>query len=206
MNNPEILGWLVLIAGYLVGSILPADRIINRKTGKSMQALEENPGVLSAYRRGGLGVGAFVTIFDISKGIIPLTLIDRLGLGGWWLIAAAAVPVVGHNWPIYSCFRGGGKGLATSLGAACWLGWPSILIGLGVGVVLVLWLRWAPAIGLVGLPIGVINMVLAGMNPYRTWAVVTLILLILLAHIPWLIEEFRAWRESGFLPKIKKSW
>lgn len=206
MQTSPWFALLIVIGGYLLGSLLPAEWIARRTTGKSMRELDENPGGAGAYRKFGLGAAVFVTVFDIVKGILPVALMETLHLDGWWLPAAAAAPVAGHNWPIYSGFRGGGKGMAAALGAVLWLGWPSVLPGLGVGAVLVLWKRWAPWIGVVGFPLGLLGMILGDAQPSRIWALVVLILLMLLRLIPWLTAQLRAWQTNGKFPPPNKSW
>ena len=200
------IGLFVLIGGYLLGSCLPADWVARLKTGHSMQELNENPGAAGAYRKAGFWAAALVTFFDIGKGMLPIALADRFGLSGPWLVASACAPVIGHNWPIYKGFRDGGRGMATAMGGALWLGWPSILPGLGVGAVLVLWKRWAPWIGVVGLPLGFVGMALAGVEASRLWAVVALLFLMLLRQIPWISDQLKNHQNMGkFLPP-NKSW
>lgn len=206
LQTSTFIAVLLVAGGYLLGSLLPADWVVRWKTGHSMRELGENPGGAGAYRKGGFVVGAFVSIFDIAKGLIPVALADRFGLSGGWLIAAACAPAAGHNWPVYKRFRGGGKGMASALGAALWLGWPSILLGLGVGAALVLWKRWAPWIGVVGFPLGLLGMILAGADAERVWAVAVLILVMLLRLTPWMGDQLRAWRATGKFPPPNKSW
>lgn len=206
---PQFPLWVVLaltLGGYLVGSILPAEWFMRRKTGHSAQELDENPGGAGTYRNAGFAAAAFVTIFDIGKGLLPVALADYLGLRGAWLAAVACAPAAGHNWPIYKGFRGGGRGLASVLGAAVWLGWPSILPGLGVGAVLVLWKRWAPWIGVVGLPLGLMGMALAGVELVRLWAVAALILIMLLRLVPWFNDHWQDRRRTGKFTPPNKSW
>lgn len=196
----------IVVGGYLIGSLLPAEWIAQRKIGHSMQELNENPGGAGIYRKAGFWAAVFVILFDIGKGILPVALADKFNIRGGWLVAAACAPVVGHNWPVYSGFRNGGKGMAASLGAALWLGWPAILPGLGVGAVLVLWKRWAPWIGVVGLPLGLVGMALAGIQPARLWAIASLIIIMLLRLIPWLSDQWQTLRKTGKFMPPGKSW
>ena len=206
MQSPVGIPVLIVLGGYLLGSVLPAEWFVRRKTGRSAHELAENPGGAGTYRLAGFWAAAFVSLFDIAKGLAPVALADSMGLEGAWLVAAACAPVAGHNWPIYRGFRPGGKGMAAALGASVLLGWPSILPGLGIGAVLVLWRRWAPWIGVAGLPLGLLGMGLAGMPAARLWGVVGLILLMLLRLAPWLNEQWQARRKTGRFPPPGKSW
>jgi glycerol-3-phosphate acyltransferase PlsY len=201
-----LIALTLVIGGYLLGSILPAEWFLRRKTGHSARELDENPGGAGTYRKAGFAAAAFVTIFDIGKGLLPVALADHFGLSGAWLVAAACAPAIGHNWPIYKGFRGGGKGLASVLGAAVWLGWPSILPGLGVGAALVLWKRWAPWIGVAGLPLGLLGMAAASVEAPRIWAVIALLLVMLLRIVPWFFEQRQARQKTGKFIPPNKSW
>lgn len=184
----SLYAWLIVIGGYLLGSILPADWFIRKKKGQSALDLDENPGGMGTYRQAGSWAAAFVSLFDIAKGILPVALADTFGLHNGWLAAAAAAPVIGHNWPFYKRFRGG-KGLAAALGAIGWLGWPYILPAYILGGAAALWRRWAPMMGLVAFPVGLVLMIMGDVPVERIWATAVISMVLVVRQLPWLWSQ-----------------
>lgn len=116
------MGWLnldwiaVLVTAYLLGS-LPiaylAGRILKGKDIR--QEGDHNPGAENAYRNIGHKTGLAVGALDIGKGIVAV-LIARLITGHEaGEMAAGALAVAGHNWPVFLQMRGG-RGAATTVG------------------------------------------------------------------------------------------
>ena len=120
---------LCILGGYLVGSFSIA-RLMTRifAPGKDLGAVElpdrntdgtfqlKTVGATTASMILGPKIGGLIGILDILKGALP-TLIVRLIFPDqpYFLFTGAAV-VVGHIWPIYYRFRGGG-GLSPALGS-----------------------------------------------------------------------------------------
>jgi glycerol-3-phosphate acyltransferase PlsY len=196
MQTFDFTALLIVASGYLLGSILPAELIVRHKTGRSMHELDDNPGGAGTYRKAGLAAAAFVSVFDIAKGIVPVALADALGFKGWWLAAAASAPVVGHNWPVLLRFRGG-KGLAAAIGAIGWLGWPYILPAYLLGGLAVLWRRWAPMMGLVAIPLSLLLMGWAGLPGERLLAVLMIVVVLVIREIPWLWAQYQERARAG---------
>lgn len=116
------MGWLnldwiaALVTAYLLGS-LPiaylAGRILKGKDIR--QEGDHNPGAENAYRNIGREVGLAVGALDIGKGIVAV-LIARLITGhDAGEMAAGALAVAGHSWPVFLQMRGG-RGAATTVG------------------------------------------------------------------------------------------
>ncbi|MFA5337394.1 MAG: glycerol-3-phosphate 1-O-acyltransferase PlsY [Candidatus Omnitrophota bacterium] len=113
---------IFLIFTYLIGSI-PFGLVITyfvkgidiRKSGSG------NIGATNVVRVVGKKWGILVFVLDFLKGLFPL-LLARFILNPTnpIYIASAILSVSGHNWPIFLKFKGG-KGVATSIGAACGL-------------------------------------------------------------------------------------
>ncbi|HOD73592.1 MAG TPA: glycerol-3-phosphate acyltransferase [Candidatus Bipolaricaulis anaerobius] len=111
------LGVGAVVLGYLLGS-LPGALIVGKLRGVNPRTVGTgNPGAANVYRKLGRGWGILVGCWDAVKGILPVWIARALGIGPWWAAAAAAAAVAGHNWPLFFHFRGG-KGVATTLGAA----------------------------------------------------------------------------------------
>lgn len=60
-------------------------------------------------------VGCTIGLLDILKGAVPVLAFKLLYPGEFYFLIAAAFVVVGHNWPVYFRFRGGG-GLSPTYG------------------------------------------------------------------------------------------
>lgn len=106
---------LLLLLAYLLGAI-PTGLIVGklffnkdiRKFGSG------NLGATNTFRVLGKKAGIFVTIFDVTKGVLPaiFPIIYDLDIHGIWFGLAA---IIGHVYPIYLKFKGG-KAVATSAG------------------------------------------------------------------------------------------
>jgi len=111
------MGILALAIGYLIGA-LPFGIVMTklvlgidiRKVGSG------NTGTSNVTRALGIGYGFINAVLDISKGIVPVLIARSMGLSLAWQCGVSLAAVIGHNWPIYTMFKGG-KGIATSFGA-----------------------------------------------------------------------------------------
>ena len=112
-------GWVIpaflIAAAYLVGSI-PTSYLVGR-LAKGIDIREHgsrNIGVSNLTAQVGAYWAAPVITFDILvKGALPVVIAsDRiLGLGLDVEVAAGLAGIVGHNWSIFSGFKGG-RGMA----------------------------------------------------------------------------------------------
>lgn len=73
------------------------------------------PGASGVFRRVGMGWGLLVGLLDLAKGMAAVGIAYGLGLEGWALGAVGAAAVLGHCYPLYFGFRGGG-GILTAAG------------------------------------------------------------------------------------------
>jgi acyl phosphate:glycerol-3-phosphate acyltransferase len=112
---------VIAVISYLFGSISFA-RIISHfvapqvdlnnihmpnEDGSEGQLLK-TVGATTASIKLGPRVGCTIGILDILKGVIPLLIIKLLYPEQFYFLIASVFVVVGHNWPIYYHFRGGG--------------------------------------------------------------------------------------------------
>lgn len=141
--NAWIVYWpLMLVAAYLLGSI-PFAQVIARSKGVDLRkAGSGNVGAGNVTDLFGKGWGALAAFLDCAKGLIPVYLARKagLGLGAAGLVGMAAV--AGHNWSIWMKGRSG-RGLATSAGMlvalnpvlSVWvLGWSMVGWKVGGGI------------------------------------------------------------------------
>ena len=126
MELDIIIGILLIVASYLIGSI-PCGLLIGKLKGKDLrESGSGNIGSTNAVRTLGLKLGLLAGICDLIKGTIIVLLIYLLESQNIWynpfvingdslyaLYGVAAV--IGHCFPVYLKFKGG-KAVATSLG------------------------------------------------------------------------------------------
>lgn len=111
-----ILYWpLLLLGAYLLGSI-PFAQVLGRLKGYDLRvAGTGNVGAGNLTKLAGLGWGLAAGVLDGLKGLVPVWLCLRggLGVGAAGLVGLSAV--VGHNWSFFMKGRSG-RGLATAFG------------------------------------------------------------------------------------------
>ncbi len=104
---------LCLCASYLLGSLV-FGIIYSRLRGEDVRGADL-PGGSGMYRQYGLAVSLTVTALDMLKGALAVYVTQRYAPGWEW--AATFLAVLGHCYPVFFGFNGGG-GIAPFLGAA----------------------------------------------------------------------------------------
>lgn len=122
------------VLGYAAGTIPSADVATRLATGGSVDlraAGSGNPGAANASQVLGARWGAGVMAADIVKAAVASRAGQRLA-GGTGAHVAGTAAVVGHCFPVWRGFKGGGKGVACSVGQ-CLATFPAYLpVDLGV--------------------------------------------------------------------------
>ena len=110
------MSWLIVVLGYLIGSI-PTGYLAGRLLrGKDIRQMGDgNMGAQNAVRQLGARVGVIVGLLDAAKGSLTILLAWAAHVPDISLYLAGAAAVIGHNWPVFLGFRGG-RGEATTLG------------------------------------------------------------------------------------------
>jgi glycerol-3-phosphate acyltransferase PlsY len=113
-----ILYWpLLLAAAYLLGSI-PFAQVIARLRGVDLRRSGTgNVGAGNLTKTMGMAWGITAGVLDGLKGLIPVVLLVRSGLGPGAAGLAGVSAVIGHNWSFFMRGRAG-RGLATAFGLA----------------------------------------------------------------------------------------
>ena len=108
--------WLMILAGYLLGSI-PTAYIAGRMLkGQDIRQLGDgNMGAKNAFLQLGHKVGIAVGIIDAGKGIMAVLIAQAVSLPQVAVLTTGAAAVIGHNWSIFIGFRGG-RGESTTIG------------------------------------------------------------------------------------------
>lgn len=127
-----------LLLAYLLGSI-PSGLVLTRlfSTVDVRSQGSGNIGATNVARVAGPRLGIGTLVADLLKGLLPVLLalaVERAAGAPDALLAAGAAlaAVIGHMFPVYTRFRGGGKGVATAAGAFSAISVWAVLISLVV--------------------------------------------------------------------------
>ena len=117
MTETIIFKIMFVIACYLIGSVcfgyVFAKALKRKDFGK-----EDLPGAAGTYRQLGHKIGIATGFLDMAKGLIPILLAKYvIKLDIYTITIASLAIIVGHNWPIFFKFKGGG-GLSTTIGVS----------------------------------------------------------------------------------------
>lgn len=139
--NEVITGIVVMVIGYLLGSIPSAYIAARLVTGKDIRKLGGgNVGGLNTFREVGAWPALAVGIVDFGKGAAAVAIaywvLGLTDLTQPWVLMASLAAVVGHNWMVWLKFSGG-KGMGSAIGSLVVLmplyGYgPGLLIFLGI--------------------------------------------------------------------------
>jgi glycerol-3-phosphate acyltransferase PlsY len=140
------MAWLVIITGYVLGS-LPTAYIAGRLLkGKDIRQMgDENAGAANVYRELGPAAGILVFVVDAAKGAVVILIAQAANMSQAVVLFSGAFAVVGHNWPVFLGFRGG-RGVSTTIGVLLVLVTvPMLVLALPVILVLILKRNVTPA-------------------------------------------------------------
>lgn len=141
-----VIAVLSAVVGYLLGAI-SFSRIVTRLVAPNLD-LENvkftNPdgtegdrfltvGATTAAMKLGSRVGCTIGILDVLKAFIPTLVFKILYPGEYYFLLTSLFAVIGHNWPIYYRFKGGG-GMSPALGGFLAVDWIGTLIANAAGM------------------------------------------------------------------------
>ncbi len=112
----------IAVLAYLLGSI-PCGLVLTRVFTATdvRRSGSGNIGATNVARVAGHWLGLATLTADVLKGLLPVYLVRSLPAPAadleTWATAAALLAFCGHLYPLYTRFRGGGKGVATGLGS-----------------------------------------------------------------------------------------
>jgi glycerol-3-phosphate acyltransferase PlsY len=110
------MAWLVIITGYVIGSLPTAYLAGRLLRGEDIRLLGDgNMGAGNAYHVLGARVGITVGVIDACKGALAVYIAQVSGMSAAVVLITGTAAVIGHNWPVFLGFRGG-RGEATSIG------------------------------------------------------------------------------------------
>jgi len=114
-SSPIVYWPLLLLGGYLLGAV-PFAQILARLNGVDLRKVgSRNVGAGNLRNAVGLPWALLAGILDGLKGLVPVWLCLRGGLGPGAAGLVGVAAVMGHNWSIFMRGRSG-RGLATAFG------------------------------------------------------------------------------------------
>lgn len=152
------LSLLVLVLSYLLGSIPFGLLFVKLMSGKDLRQVESGrTGGTNAFRAAGFPAGAATAVMDFLKGLLSVWLArllvpsDVVSWGVWIEILAPVAAILGHNYSIFLAERNssgawrlrGGAGGAPTVGGAAGLWWPSALIIIPTGLLILFGVGYA---------------------------------------------------------------
>lgn len=193
---------LAVMTGLLLGSLLPAD-LFARRAGVDIRTNGDgNPGTVNVIRVLGWLPGLLTAAYDLSVGIAAIWIAGLLGASTGVAYMAGLASIVGHRFPVFRGFRGGGQAMAASAGlllygiavalANGWLSAVDIVILIAILLVTFALTRSDSAAAIVMLPVLVALLIQAPAD----WQFLAFMFAVT-AHI-WLVQApvARRWLES----------
>jgi glycerol-3-phosphate acyltransferase PlsY len=165
--------WEFLVAaiiGYVIGSI-PAG-LWAGKLARGIDLREYGSGktgFTNVLRTVGVKWGVAVLIIDILKGVVPVAIALVLSDEPWVAAVAGMAAAIGHDWPFLAGFHGG-RGVATSYGAALAMNPIASLAVLPFGIALVATTRMVSVMSIGGAPVLAIVFVILAAVGWQPWA------------------------------------
>jgi glycerol-3-phosphate acyltransferase PlsY len=136
VDGVDTIAVLLLVVGYLVGSIPVANAVGRRRGAPDLREVgDRNPGFWNARSVLDARDTTVVFVGDLTKGALPAAL--ALVVDDRWVVAylAGLAAMVGHAWPLFAGFRGG-RSVLTWVGATAVIApVPTVLAVAGLGVV-----------------------------------------------------------------------
>jgi glycerol-3-phosphate acyltransferase PlsY len=185
--SPVLLGSLLVLAGFLAGSI-PFGYVVARLfLGVDVREVGSgNIGATNVARAGGRGVGVLVLVLDVAKAVLPMlaarALLRDEPSTETSVVLMGVAAFLGHVYTPWLGFRGG-KGVATALGVFLVLEPPAALAGLALYAVAYAATRISSLGSLAGsTACAAATFVAQGPRSPASWAGVALCALIFLRH------------------------
>lgn len=133
---------LLIIISYIIGSFSSSYII-----GKFVKKVDirnfgsGNAGATNAVRVLGKKLGILIGAMDITKGMIAVLIGLKLQ-GDMGALVAGLFVIIGHDWSLFLKFKGG-KGVATSFGTLLIIHFPTAIISMGIGLIVVFYTKYA---------------------------------------------------------------
>lgn len=177
MSNLIYLG-LSLLA-YLVGSIPFGFLLVRIFTDQDLREIESGrTGGTNSMRAAGFSIGFATSMLDVLKSACMVWLAKIVLPGDFWLhVFIGLFVVIGHNYSIFLIQKdstgkwkvGGGAGGTPAVGALVGLWWPSILVLVPAGYLIVMVIGYA-SVATISLPLlGSLLFLIRFLTDYHPW-------------------------------------
>lgn len=141
MSEYIVRSIVFVVFAYLCGSV-PWGFIIGKFCGVDVRTVgSKNIGATNVTRCVGKRAGQLCFALDFIKGLVPVLVVQYLGVGEKVLLMVLVAAVIGHMFPVFLNFKGG-KGVSTAAGAIAALAPIPLVAALTVWVVVFLVSRY----------------------------------------------------------------
>ena len=125
--------WLLVAAGYLLGSIPFGYLLVRVQSGGDIRCMGSgNIGATNVARAAGWAIGVATLILDAAKGFFAVWLVAHFSDGNIrFMMYAGLAAILGHIFPVWLKFSGG-KGVATALGVFLAICWPAVAVAVAL--------------------------------------------------------------------------
>ena len=156
--------------GYVLGSV-PVGLIVGRVAGgiDIRQYGSGKTGVTNVLRTVGARWGVVALIGDLAKGALPVVMALLISDEPYLRMTAGLAAAIGHDWPVFAGFQGG-RGVATSFGAALAMSPIPAAALVPVGVGLVAYTRIVSVMSVGMAPVLAIVFVVLAATGFHPWA------------------------------------
>jgi|SRR5579864_1931344 len=135
--------WLLVPAGYVLGSIPFGYLLVRLRSGRDVRAVGSgNIGATNVVRAAGWSTGVATLVLDLAKGFFAVWLAGHFSGGNIrFMMYAGVAAILGHIFPVWLKFSGG-KGVATALGVFLMISWAAVAAAVAVFAIVVLFWRY----------------------------------------------------------------
>lgn len=134
----------LLLFAYLLGAIPFGYIFTSKYLGKNIMELGSgNIGSTNVERIGGKKLGLLTQVCDISKGLVPVSIVYVLNIKEigffreYFIYLVALATIIGHDFSIFLKMKGG-KGVNTTLGASVLLA----PVAVGISILIYFLVKW----------------------------------------------------------------
>jgi len=135
--------WLLVLLGYVLGSIPFGYLLVRARSGGDVRAMGSgNIGATNVARTAGMSIGVATLLLDAGKGYFAVWLAGHFSSGNIRIMMYAGLAaILGHVFPVWLKFSGG-KGVATALGVFLMISWAAVAAAVAVFAIVVLFWRY----------------------------------------------------------------
>ena len=135
--------WLLVLLGYVLGSIPFGYLLVRAQSGGDVRAIGSgNIGATNVARTAGVSVGLATLLLDAAKGFFAVWLAGHFSGGNIrFMMYAGLAAILGHVFPIWLKFSGG-KGVATALGVFLMISWAAVAAAVAIFAIVVVFWRY----------------------------------------------------------------